>query len=181
MVNKLKNNSTQGAYLLINQGGWVAANTPGEADLDLLTLGNNYIYFDSVMRLEHRISTTSDGGESSFVGHNLNGVSGGQTRDWSGGVDKGNLILLCEVDSITGTHIKSMVKRQNRLSVPLALYLVRQYASETFELFPNHDLVHKKYIEIVTSGVMVVELEGIQDRKQMSLGMWEMWGAYAPL
>ena len=60
MVTLLKNSTTTGVYLLIDVGGWVAANTPGEADLDSLVLGTSYMYFDDFLALAESVVTPRD-------------------------------------------------------------------------------------------------------------------------
>jgi hypothetical protein len=179
MVNYIKNNSTQGIYITVESGANIANNTPGNIDLDLLTLGTHYIYLDSVMRLEHRLSFTSEGGtDSTWVGHNISAQTPGKATSWTGQADKGNLIIMAEVDTITGYWIKRFAKQNNRTSHDKGAgqkYLVHQYASEVFEEFPSNGLASKKYVPVLISGCFVIEMEGIKDRKQASIGMWEMW------
>ena len=173
MVNYIKNNSTQGIYITTEQGGNIAGNTPGNIDLDLLILGNTYIYFDSVMRFEYRISTTTEGGDSTFVGHNVSAITPGGLTSWTGQAEKGNVIIIAEVDHATAYLVERFVKQNNRTGSDSGRYLVKQYASNSFEEFPSDSLAKVKYLPVLSSGCTVVEIEGVIDRKQVSLGFWE--------
>lgn len=50
MVNQIKNTTLYGIFILEDQGGWVASNLPGDADLDQLTEGTQYIFIEDVKR-----------------------------------------------------------------------------------------------------------------------------------
>ena len=174
--------------LIDEDGHLVTNNTPGEIDLEdiagTMVLGKTYVYFDSVMRLEHRLSFTSEGGDN-WVNHNLSAYPAGRLEHWTGECDKGNLILMAECDEETAFNAKSFCKRNNRAGndgevLSTHRYLIHQYASEVFEKFPSYDtdIVYasgKKYIPIIVSGCDVIEMEGIKDRKQVIIGMWESW------
>ena len=92
---------------------------------------------------------------------------------WTGEADKGNLIIQAEVDSAKGFLCKKFGKRCNRDTHGYNKYLVRQYASETFEQFPDAALNAKNYVQVIISGVVVIEMEGVNDRKQLTIGCFE--------
>ena len=189
IANLIKNNSTQGVYLLIDESNHLLTNNkPGDIDIadigGTMILGQTYIYFDSVMRLEHRLSFVSEGGDN-WVNHNLSAYPAGRVEHWTGECDKGNLILMAECDDETAFYAKNFCKKNNRAgndgeALSTHRYLIHQYASETFEKFPNHlaALTYangKQYLPIIVSGCDVIEMEGIKDRKQVIIGMWESW------
>ena len=175
MVNLIKNQTPAIGIWIVEDlpvGELVTDNTPGNIDLDQMALGTNYIHIETAIRIEHVVSTTTKSDD--FKGHVLSNTGVGKTGHWTGQADSGNFIIVGEVDNATAALIKKFVKLNNRTNSPQK-YILNQYASETFEEFPNDVGTLRKYCPILTSGVSVVELEGQKDRKQVSLGAWETW------
>lgn len=173
MANLLKNNSTQGLYILTDQGGWVAANTPGEADLALLSLGTTYLYFDSVIRFE---SNQSHNYESDLERGLKSWADGEGTRDWStGGAEKQFILVMAETDLTTAELTEFFAKYWNRIARgSTEIYLVRQKATTTFRQFPNNTPALKKYIPVILRGVNSIETGNI-DKQNVTLLLEGYW------
>lgn len=172
--------TVQGVYITKDVGGSIAANNPGSVELAGLTLGRDYIYLDSIIRLEHRLSFTTEGDD--FVAHNLAANDAGQTGHYTGEADKGFFTLVAEVDLDDAAYCEQFGKYNNRQGYdggatdPTSQkYLIRQYAAASFRQFPNHLLSFKKAVPVVISGVSTTEIEGILDRMEVIIGMWETW------
>lgn len=173
MVNKIKTNSTVGLYILQDQGGWVAANTPGEADLDLLSDGDTYWYGPLVLQFRHMLTFNDEG--DSRKGHSTYFATGsGLLGHSTGEADRGMLTVACEVTTANGSKIKKFAKLNNRIGDGQK-YLVHQYASETFEEFPNASGTLKKYLPVIVRGVDVIEQDGRNNTKLATIGLEELW------
>ncbi len=172
MVNKIKNNSTQGLYILADQGGWVAANTPGEADLDSLVLGTSYIYFASLIRLE---SSQTHNHESDLERGFKSWADGEGTRDLrTGGAEKQYLLVTVEEALSTVEYMESFAKYRNRTARTDEIYLVRQKATTTFRQFPNQVPTLKKYCPVLIRGVNSIETGNI-DKQTITLVLEVVW------
>lgn len=173
MVNKIKNNSTVGLYITEDQGGWVAANTPGECDLDSLVEGDTYIYCPIVIQIRHMLTFNDEG--DSRKGHSTYFANGsGLLGHSTGEADRGLLMATCEVTNANASNLKAFSKRNNRIGDGQK-YLVHQYASETFELFPRSTGVLKKYLPVIVRGIDVTEQGGILDSKMAIFALEELW------
>jgi len=178
MVNLIKNATTQGIYILTDTAGaWVAANTPGNADLALLTLGTSYIYFSSIVRFEHQQT------------HNYESDTQRGWRTWpsaegkmaanTAGHERDLVSLTVEDTETTAEYIEFMGKYYNRtdhLGAAYRLYLVKQTASESFRKFPDYtpNATLKNYLPVIIRGVNCVET-GNSDRQTITLALEAIW------
>lgn len=174
MANPIKTNSVQGLYILVDQGGWVAANTPGEADLSALTLGTTYIYFGSLIRLEY-VQT------SNYENENFRGwrtwPSGEGKMDANTGFHERSTFAFQVEETLTNTEYTEFFhKYYNRsTSWTTRIYLVRQYASESFRQFANNTPALKKYLPIVIRSVVSVET-GNTNKQNITVSGEVIWG-----
>jgi len=172
MVNKIKNNSTVGLYITEEQGGSIAANTPGEIDLDSLSDGDTYIYCPIVIQLRHALTFNNEGPDRK--GHTVYFANGaGKMGHSTGTADKGLLMVTCEVTNANGSKLKKLAKLNNRIGDGVK-YLVHQYASETFEEFPLASGTLKKYIPVIVRGIDVSEQGGKKDNKMAIFALEEV-------
>ena len=160
MVNKIKSNSTQGIYITEDEGGAVAGNTPGEIDLDNLTIGTKYIYFDTLLRFEEKSTYNREGND--WIGYKTWATGQGTVQASTGGAAKTFFMITVEVDETTAEYVKQMgilnVKTGSTSGVGKIKYLVKQTASEAFEQFPNSAGVLKKMTAIIIRGSDIVEI-----------------------
>ena len=163
MVNKIKNNSTQGLYITEDEGGAVAGNTPGEIDLDNLTGGAasiKYIYFDVVLRFEEKSTYNREGDD--WIGLKTWATAQGSVQASTGGAAKTFFMITVETDETTAEYVKQMgilnVKTGATAGVGKIKYLVKQTASEAFEQFPNPAGTLRKMTAIIIRGTDIVEL-----------------------
>lgn len=173
MVTLLKNSSTTGVYLLIDVGGWVAANTPGEADLDSLVEGTSYMYFDDFLALSESVATPRD---DTFLGWKFSpdGNVYLKTKGITGQNKLGIFTLSILADSTEAKNFRKFFDVHQAVSY-YQLYLVRQYASETFDEF-SYNATLKKYIHICLVGYEIVETnkEG-KNVRTMNIPMVNAW------
>ena len=163
----LKNNSTQGLYLAQDDAGKIAANTPGDLDLNNLTLGTNYIYFDTVLRFEEKATFNIEGND--FVGFKT-WQSGSRAVQASTGRGIRTFFLISvEVDETTAEYMKTLGKFNVNVGDG-QLFLIKQTASEAFEQFPNSSVALKKFAKIIIRGADIVEVaEGGKDVKIINI------------
>jgi len=173
MVTLLKNNSSQGVYILEDQGGWVAANTPGEADLDSLVLGSTYIYFDSVLRFQHYQTHNREGDTN--LGWNVMPTGEG-TQDWSThGTDKEYISLMVEEDCTTSEKLHFLGKYRNRTTRQATkIYFVKQKTATTFYQFSNATPAQKNYCSCIIRGIDSVET-GNSDKQTITIALEVVW------
>ena len=173
MVNKIKNNSTVGFYITEEQGGSIAGNNPGEIDLDLLSEGNTYIFCPIVIQFRHSLTFNDEG--NSRKGHSVYFASGsGLVGKSTGEADKGLLLVTCEVTTANGSLLKKFSKLNNRIGDGIK-YLVHQYATTTFEQFPNASGTLKSYLPVIVRGIDVTEQAGVFDSKMAVFALEEVW------
>ena len=154
MVNKIKTNSTTGFYLLIDTGGWVAGNTPGEADLDLLVLGTSYIYFDDFISLEAYATTPRN---DALIGWSFvqDGTTYLKTKAATGQAKFTTLLLTVQATATQQQNFEKFFDAHQAVS-QYELYGVRQWAAETFKQFSYNATLYK-YIAVVLPGYSVIE------------------------
>jgi hypothetical protein len=153
MVNYIKNNSSQGLYITEDQGSQIGNNTPGNIDLDQLSLGDSYIYFDNIQRFEEK---TTYNREEAFVGWKtvqdastkIAATTGGGKRNW--------FLISVECNLTTAENFKKLATLNAKISDELK-YIVKQYASESFEQFTNESGTLKKWAGIIIRGYDIVE------------------------
>ena len=154
MVNLLKNSSTQGLYITIDNAGKIVANTPGDLDLDGLSLGTQYVYFDTLARFEEKGTFNRE--EPDFIGFKSWQTAATTVNASTGGGSKAVFLITVETDETTGEYVKTLSK----LNVKIGggqLYIVKQTASEAFEQFPNSSSTLKKYVPIIMRGYNIIE------------------------
>ena len=139
-------------------------------DLDNLTLGDTYIYLETVIRLDVMINT---GGAGDFLGHRFSAVAAGKTGHVSGYDDIENYVLVAETTATIEEKTRAFVKLNNRQSDGLK-YLIQRYGASDWRQFPNDAGVLKKYVPIYTTGCTVVDT-GEKDRKQVTIPMVATW------
>jgi hypothetical protein len=173
MVPLLKNNSATGVYLLIDVGGWVAANAPGDADLGSLVLGSSYIYFDDFITLEEYASTPNN---DSFTGWKFiqDGTTYLKTKGLTGQAKSNQFLLTVHVTSTQQANFVKFFDTHQSVST-YQLYLVRQWASETFKQF-SYNTANKNYAHVCLVGYSLIETnrEGkdVQVLKIMLMNAW---------
>ena len=155
MVNFIKNNSTQGLYIVEEENGRIAADAPGDIDLANLVLGDTYHYFDTLLRFEEKATFNRE--EPDWTGFKTSqdgslkalGITGGGMRVFymntveTNQTEAENIKLLASLNVVIGDGIK---------------YLVKQNASESFETFPNDVPVLKKATPVIIRGYDIVEI-----------------------
>lgn len=157
MANLIKNNSTQGLYITEEEDGQIANNTPGEIDLDNLALGDKYIYFDTLLRFEEK--TTFNREDPDWIGFKTLQVGDLNVRASTGGGMRTFYMCTVETNVATAQYLKTL-GALNVIAADGLKYIVKQTASEVFELFPNSSGVNKKAIAIIIRGFDIVEVEG---------------------
>ena len=158
MVNKIKTNSTQGLYITEDEGGAVAADTPGEIDLANLAVGDTYVYFDTILRFEEKATFNDEGLD--FFGFKTS--STGSTGDLKVQAITGEgmkVFYMCtvETDETTAENLK-LLAAKNVIIGDGIKYLVKQTASEAFETFPNGAGVAKKVTAVIIRGYDIKEI-----------------------
>lgn len=155
MVNKIKNNSTQGLYFTEEQGGSIAGNTPGEIDLDSLVLGDTYIYFDTINRFEEKTTYNREGED--FIGFKTWQSGAASVQASTGGGKRTYFLITVECDETTAEHLKTFGVRNVKAGDGIK-YLIKQTASEVFEQFPNSAAALKKAVAIIIRGHDIAEI-----------------------
>lgn len=160
MVNLLKNSSTQGLYLLEEENGQIANNTPGEIDLDNLTLGTMYIYFDTVLRFQEKSSF--DWSIPDWAGFHTWQTGDNAVQASTTGGTRTFYIISVEHDETTAENLKRIaslnVINNTTTAQGKIKHLVKQTASEAFEKFPNSSVVNINSTAIIIRAIDIVEM-----------------------
>lgn len=154
MVNYIKNNSTTGVYLTIDENNEIETdNTPGNIDLDNLVLGTGYIYFDDFLNLTETGTTPDTGVIFGWVfGQNDTTVL--KTQGYTG---SGVWVTYNVVVHVTATQQQNFLRFfEVHQGVANQMYLLRQTASETFKQFP-YNTVLKKWAPVILVGYNLLE------------------------
>ena len=160
-----------GIYILENDAtNWVGNNNPGLCDLDNLSLGDTYIYFQTLIRIDLMLNT---GGAGDFVGHRFSSVAAGKTGHISGYDDVENLIVITEVTATEEEKARAFIKLNNRAGDGQK-YLIQRHGTSDWRQFPNENGVLKKYVPVYTTGCTVIDT-GEKDRKQLTLSGVVTW------
>ena len=166
-------------YIGEEQGGQVAANTPGSIDLDSLTEGTDYILFESILRFEHKLTANWEGEE--WMGHKTTGVGLGVTSETTGTVEKGYFMITVEGTETKAEYAEKLLKLKNRGSCATAanrIYLVKQTAASVYRQFPNASGTLKNYCQVILRGVDAVEIsDSGKDVQLITLALEEVWSA----
>lgn len=155
MVNKIKNNSTQGLYITEEQNNSISNNTPGEIDLDQLSLGDTYIYFDTINRFEEKATFNRE--DPDWTGFKTWQSGSLDAQASTGGGMRVFYMCTVEVDETTAENLKKLAAL-NVVIGDTIKYLVKQTASEAFEQFPDGSGVLKKWTAIIIRGYDITEI-----------------------
>jgi hypothetical protein len=167
MAPLLKNNSTQGLYILEEENGRIAANLPGDIDLGNLSLGDTYIYFDNILRFEEKFTANREGDD--WIGFKTWNVANHKTQASTGGAYRVYYMSTVESNETTAQYLKTLAAL-NVIPGDGLKFLVKQTASEAFELFPNDSGVNKKATAIIIRGYNAVEIaSGGKDFKLINI------------
>lgn len=154
MVNLLKNNSVQGLYFTEEENGQIANNTPGEIDLDNLTLATMYIYFDTIIRFQHKVTYNREGDD--WIGLKTWASGQGTVQASTGGAKRGVFLITVEADETTAENLERMgilnVKTGSVSGTGKLKYLVKQTAASAFRQFPNSAGALVNYTAIIIRG-----------------------------
>jgi hypothetical protein len=145
-----------GLYFVEEENGQIAANTPGGIDLGNLTLGDTYIYFDTVLRFEHKLTFNKE--SDNFIGFWTWGSGNNTVATGTGGASRGYFMITVECDETTVENLEKLTKL-NVVAGDGLKYLVKQTASAVFRQFPNSSAALKNYAPIVVRGVDAVEID----------------------
>ena len=158
MATLLKNNSAVGLYILEEENDQLETNnTPGEIDLENLTLGDTYIYFDTVIRFEHKVTANKEG--TDFVGFWSwqSAATPGSVSASTGGARRGYILATVETTATQQANFEKFFNL-NAAVGDGQKFLIRQWASETFREFP-YGATNKKYAKVIMRGYDITETE----------------------
>ena len=174
MVNLLKNNSTQGLYFVEEENGQILNDTPGEIDLDNLSLNDTYIYFETILRFEEKLTFNKEGKDWTGFWTWQDGNNG--ARAGTGGGMKSFYLITVETDETTAENLKRLASL-NVVPTDGLKYLVKQTAASAFEKFPNESSVLKNASGIIIRGVDIVEIaESGKDVKVINIACERVTG-----
>ena len=150
-------NSTTGLYLLIDNSGWVAGNTPNTCKLggdDGLILGSGYMYFDDFTSLKRSSTTPNTEG---FVGWAFGQDSSTylKTKAYTGQALLTGLEFTAMVTSTQQSNFEKFFDAHQAVG-NYQLYLVRQWASTTFKQFSYNATLYK-YITVIPTNYDIAE------------------------
>lgn len=153
----LKNNSSTGFYLCIENNDGIADNTPGKINLggdSGLTLGTGYIYFDDFISLEESVTTPKNDAMVgwSFIQH---GSIYLKTKAQTGQAKFMTLSLTVHSTAAQQQNFEKFFEVHQAVST-YQLYGIRQWASETFRQF-SYNATLKKYIAVILPGYISTE------------------------
>jgi hypothetical protein len=149
--------TTTGVYILQDNGGWVAANTPNTAVLGGagLTLGSGYIYFDDFNELVNAKSSPTD---ADFIGWDIaqrTGTNTQKSQAFCGEAILQTIMLSVVLDSTSAQSLETFYDYVNDKD-SAQYYLVRQWGSTTFRQFSYAQTLYK-YLPVIITDVMVSE------------------------
>jgi hypothetical protein len=178
MVNLLKNNSSQGLYFTNDFGGKILAGTPEDLDLDSLTENTHWIYFDKIIRFEHK--TTYNNENEFFRGFSTWNEDQCKVAANTGGHRKSVFFITveCDEDKVEylerfGTYEVKLLSDTGRTN---GLYMIKQTASTAFRKFPNNAGTLNEFCEIIIRGIDIVELaESGKDMQMCNIAVEEIW------
>lgn len=154
MANLISSNSTTGVYLVIEENGQIAGNTPGGIDLDNLVLASGYMYFDDFVALTMETTTPLN---DNFTGWQFaqNNTVKLKTTGFTGFGKLTTLTLTVHVTATTQANFLKFFELHQNIS-NYQLYLLRQWAATTFKQFPfNTNLLN--YVAVILTGNNLVE------------------------
>lgn len=150
--------STVGLYIVEEENGQIAGNTPGGIDLASLVNGDTYVYAETVIQFEHRLTANYESDE--MRGHTVfkAGGAGRHGHNTFEG-ERGYVAAVIEVTHQNASLWEKFFKLNNRTGDGKK-YCLLQYASNTFREFPNAAGTQKKYLPVIVRGVVFTETGG---------------------
>ena len=155
----IKATTTQGLYIIEDIGGKIA--TPGDIDLAGGVLGNTYIYFDTIIRFEHKITFNKEGPD--FTGFHTWQQGIAQIAKSTGGGRRAFFMITVECDETTIENLEKLAIL-NVAPGDGKKYLVKQTAGSGatgaayFRQFPNAAGTLADITPIIIRGVDSVEV-----------------------
>lgn len=152
-----------GVWITEEENGQIAANTPGGLTYTNLVEGDSYIYLDTIIKFEHKLSSIREGVE--FLGFKTMQVGTRKVQANAGGGIRGVIIITAMVKEDIGQKLKTLFYKHVAIGDGNK-YLVRQRAATTFEQFPDNTATLKNYAEIIIRNMGFVETnDGGKDKK----------------
>jgi len=159
---------TLGVWIVEEEDGQVAANTPGGITYTNLVEGDTYIYLDTILEFEHRFLSQREGIE--FLGFETMQIADRSVQANAGGGIRGFIRLVALVTEDIGEKLKTLYSKHVIIGDGNK-YLVHQRATTTFEQFPNEAGTLKNYIEIIIRSMITIETkDGGKDAKICTIG-----------
>lgn len=149
MVSLLKNTTTHGLYIIEEQGGSIAANTPGEIDLDSLTEGTDYIYIEDITSYGKALGFMKKGDNQ--YGWEVIGLGAGKTQKLTYGDDERLIQFTFECTEAQKELIEPFGVKNNSF-IDAQKYLVWQHGATDFEQYPNATGTNKNYAPVIVLG-----------------------------
>lgn len=153
MSQLIKNTTSEGVYLLIEENGRIAAGAPGDIDLDNLVLGTGYIYFDDFIQLEEAGTAQRT---DKFFGWN---ISPDLTTKLKVKAQTGaNMFLVLNLRvHLTNTQRNNFVKffQVHQSPTQEQLFLVVQWESEAFEQY-SYNTTLQDHLEVIPAGYRII-------------------------
>ena len=156
MVDLISSNAW-GVYIVEEENGQIAANTPGGIDLDNLVEGDTYIYFDQVLTFDQKYMSQREGDD--FLGwKTMQTSSSGTVSGNVGGGYRHFITFMAKVTEALGEKMGTLFVK-HVASGDGDKYLVHQRATTTFEQFSNTSGTLKNYCEIIIRGFELKETD----------------------
>ena len=154
---------TFGVWIVEEEDGQIAANTPGGITYTNLVEGDTYIYLDTIIKFEHRLGSAREG--TDFLGFDTMQIGTRKVQANAGGGIRGFITITAMVTEDIGQKLKTLYYKHvaegdgNK-------YLVHQRATTTFEQVPDDTAALKNYAEIIIRGMHFTETnDGGKDKK----------------
>ena len=178
---KIKDNSTTGFYLCIENNAGIANNTPGEILLGGgagLVLGTGYMYFDDFISLEEYAGTPNN---DVMIGWSFfqDGSTYLKTKAQTGQAKLTSLLLTVQVTATQQQNLEKFFDAHQAVE-QYQLYGIRQWATTTFKQF-SYNATLKKYIAVILNGYTIIETnrEG-KDVQTLKVQMTHAYRANTP-
>lgn len=133
MATLISSYTTPNTWLVIEENGQIAANTPGGIDLDNLVLGTSYFRIDKFASLVHEAITAS---RDKFRGWTFSPdvTTVLKTKGYTGGNVYKTYTIMGILDSTQQGNFEDFFE-YHQANAASQLYLVRQWAATTFKHF----------------------------------------------
>jgi hypothetical protein len=148
-----------GVFIVKEENGQIAANTPGGIDLANLTVGDTYIYYTKVLRFEHKLTANYE--SDTEMGHKTQGVGNGKRGHTTGTSDQRYFLIIVETDEDGAEQAEQFLVKNNQTGSYATSanrrYLCKQTATTVFRQLPNATGAFKNYAPVILRGVSSVE------------------------